>query len=89
MIRPKKRCLFALFRPTQKFGKLGLLFFFFFMIFNFAFLNKTVEKVIFKMHLTVPKVNCVGIIGTEGLFVHPIHASTRLFDVTYLIQTTI
>ena len=35
MIRPrkKKRCLFALFRPTQNFGKLRLLFFFFFFFF--------------------------------------------------------
>ena len=31
-IKPKKRCLFALFRPTQNCGKSGLLFFFFFDI---------------------------------------------------------
>ena len=31
--------------------------------------------------VTVPKVKCVG---TEGLFVHTIHVSPRLFNVTYL-----
>ena len=53
----------------------------FVFIFKFAFLNKIVEIIIFKMHFTLPKVNCVG---TEGLFGHPIYVSTRLFNVTYL-----
>ena len=68
------------FPADPKFWKAWIAFFFFFLIFNFAFLKKIVKIINFKMHVTVPKVNCVG----TGLFVHPIHVSTRLFDVTYL-----
>ena len=39
---------------------------FFFFKFNFAFLNKIVEIIIFKLHWNCLKVNCVG---TESLFV--------------------
>ena len=70
-VRPKKkkRCLFALFRPTQNFGKLWLLFFFFFffLIFSFSFLNKIVKIKVSKYIVTVPKVYCVG---TEGIDLH-------------------
>ena len=37
----KKKCLFALFRPSQKYWKIRISFFFF--ILNFAFLNKNVK----------------------------------------------
>ena len=60
----KKRCLFALFRPTQKFGKLGFFLFCFVLIFNFAFLNKIVKIKVSKHIVTVPKVYCVG---TKGI----------------------
>ena len=82
-IRPKKGCLFAPFRPTQNFGKLGLLVFvcFFFSIFNFASLNKILKRKFSKCIVTVPKVYCVG---KEGKCVYPIYVSTRLFNVTYL-----
>ena len=37
------------------------------------------------MHCSCPKVNCVV---TEGLFVHPVRVTTRLFNVTYLNTKT-
>ena len=74
--------MFALFRPTQNFGKLGLLFFFFFFLlkFNFSFLIKIVKINFSKCIVTVPKVNCVG---TEDICAL-LHVSTRLLAVTYL-----
>ena len=86
-LRPKKkRCLFALFQPTQNIGKLGLLFFFFFfLIFNFAFLNKIVIMNFSTCIATVPEVNCVG---TEGVCVYPIHVSTSLLSITKIQKTT-
>ena len=57
------------------------IFFFIFLIFNFAFLNKIVRRKFSKCTATVPNIYCVGV---EGLCVYPIHVSTRLFDVIYL-----
>ena len=59
---------------------LGCLFFFFFSIFNFVFLNKIVKIKVSKYIVIVPKVYCEG---TEGIGLS-MHVSTRLFDVTYL-----
>ena len=49
-------------RPTI-FENLGC-FFFFFLVFNFAFLNKIVKIKVSKYVATVPEVNCLG---TEGI----------------------
>ena len=66
--------------PTDpKFWKISLAFFFF-LIFNFAFLKKIVKINLSKCIVTVPKVNCIG---TEGTCAY-LHVSTRLLDVTYL-----
>ena len=66
--------------PTDpKFRKTWVAFFFF-LIFNFAFLNK-----IFKIKVS----KYIYCIGTEGIHVYPMHVSTRLFDVTYLNTETI
>ena len=53
--------------PTDpKFWKTGVAFFFlfFFLVFNFAFLNKIVKLKVSKYIVTVPEVYCVG---TEGI----------------------
>ena len=76
----KKKMFVCLFLTDPKFWKTWVAFFFL-LIFNFAFLNKIVKIKVSKYIVTVPKIYCVG---REGIYVYPIHVSTRLFDVTYL-----
>ena len=53
VLRPKKRCLFALFQPTQNIGKLGSLFIF--LIIYFAFFKLKFKNKIVKIHITFPE----------------------------------
>ena len=63
-MRPKKRCLFALFRPTQNFGNIGcfLLFFFFFFDTQFCIFEHNCENIFFKIYCDCPK----NLLCTEG-----------------------
>ena len=76
MIRPLKKD--ACFPFTDRSKILENLFFFFFSIFNFAFLNKIVKIIIFKMHCN--SLHMLTVLAQVYLF-SPINVSTRF---TYL-----
>ena len=71
-----KKCLFALFWPTQNFGKL-----FFFFDTQFCIFRHNCENKNFKIHCNSPK-NLLC--RHRGYMCLPIHVSTRFFDVIYL-----